>query len=79
MQLKNSYFCRKNQPIWVRTRTLLERFLRLPKDFTWDELKRLLNKYEYSQNNKGKTSGSRVRFEEEDTDIYIYQPAQATP
>jgi hypothetical protein len=53
--------------------------LRLPKDFTWDELKRLLNKYEYSQNNKGKTSGSRVRFEEEDTDIYIYQPAQATP
>ena len=50
---------------------LLERFLRLPKDFTWDELKRLLNKYEYRQNNKGKTSGSRVRFEKERSDIYL--------
>jgi hypothetical protein len=50
---------------------LLERFLKLPKDFTWDELKRLLNKYSYSQNNKGKTSGSRVVFEKNDSDISL--------
>ena len=29
---------------------LLERFLRFPKDFTWDELIRLMNRYGYSQN-----------------------------
>ena len=50
---------------------LLEKFLRLPIDFTWDELSRLLNKYGYYQNNKGKTSGSRVVFEKEDSDISL--------
>jgi hypothetical protein len=50
---------------------LLERFLTLPKDFTWDELKRLIGKYGYSQNNKGKTSGSRIKFEKDDSDIYL--------
>ncbi len=42
---------------------LLQRFLKLPKDFTWDELSKLLRKYGYVQCNKGKTSGSRVVFE----------------
>ena len=50
---------------------LLERFLRLPKDFTWDELKNLLRKYGYIQNNKGKTSGSRISFEKEDSNIKL--------
>ena len=50
---------------------LLERFLRHPKDFTWDELKSLLRKYGYIQNNKGKTSGSRISFEKEDSDIHL--------
>ena len=50
---------------------LLVRFLKLPKDFTWDELNRLLNKYGYFQNNKGKTSGSRVVFEKENSDISL--------
>jgi hypothetical protein len=50
---------------------LLERFLKLPKDFTWDELKRLLGRYGYYQNNKGKTSGSRVKFEKDDSGIYL--------
>lgn len=50
---------------------LLERFLKLPKDFTWDELKRLVGRYGYFQNNKGKTSGSRVKFEKEGSDIYL--------
>jgi hypothetical protein len=50
---------------------LLERFLRLPKDFTWDELKSLLKKYGYIPNNKGKTSGSRISFEKEDSNIAL--------
>jgi hypothetical protein len=50
---------------------LLERFLRFPKDFTWDELNRLLRKYDYIQNNKGKTSGSRVVFENKNSDISL--------
>ena len=50
---------------------LLDRFLRLPKDFTWSELESLLRKYGYIQNNKGKTSGSRVSFENENSDIKL--------
>ena len=50
---------------------LLERFLRLPTDFTWGELIRLLNKNGYYQYNKGKTSGSRVVFEKGDSDISL--------
>ena len=50
---------------------LLERFLTSPKDLSWDELKRLLKKYGYYQNNKGKTSGSRVKFENENSEICL--------
>jgi hypothetical protein len=50
---------------------LLKRFLRFPKDFTWDELNRLLRKYGYYKNEKGKTSGSRVVFENDETDISL--------
>ena len=50
---------------------LYERFLRLPKDFTWDELICLLSKYGYHRSNKGKTSGSRVAFEKEGSDIML--------
>ena len=41
---------------------LIERFKSLPKDFTFDELLKLLNGFGYEVSNKGKTSGSRVRF-----------------
>lgn len=41
---------------------LIERFKSLPKDFTFDELSRLLRGFGYEVSNKGKTSGSRVRF-----------------
>ncbi len=42
---------------------LLQRFLKLPKDFSWEEVNKLLKKYGYVPYNKGKTSGSRVVFE----------------
>lgn len=41
---------------------LIERFLRQPKDFTYQELTRLLNGFGYLEEVKGKTSGSRVMF-----------------
>ena len=42
---------------------LIERFKRQPKDFTFDELKNLLSGFGFEVSNKGKTSGSRVRFQ----------------
>jgi len=41
---------------------LLDRFRKLPKDFTYDELRTLLGGLGYKEINKGKTSGSRVAF-----------------
>ena len=41
---------------------LVERLLSKPKDFSYGELKSLLNGLGYSESNKGKTSGARVAF-----------------
>jgi len=41
---------------------LLRRFLSKPKNFTYDELKRLLRAFGYEEAKTGKTSGSRVAF-----------------
>ena len=41
---------------------LLERLKTKPKDFTYNETKNILNKLGFYENNKGKTSGSRVAF-----------------
>ncbi|MCX5813639.1 MAG: type II toxin-antitoxin system HicA family toxin [Proteobacteria bacterium] len=41
---------------------LLKRLISEPKDFTYDELKRLLSAYGYEEAQTGKTSGSRVAF-----------------
>lgn len=40
----------------------IERLKSKPKDYTYEEAKSLLNKLGFSEYNKGKTSGSRVRF-----------------
>lgn len=40
----------------------IERLKSKPKDYTYEEAKSLLNKLGYIENNKGKTSGSRVVF-----------------
>ena len=45
---------------------LLQRIKSKPKDFTYDELKTLLNYLGFNEYNKGKTSGSAVKF----VDIY---------
>ena len=40
----------------------IERLKSKPKDYTYEEAKNLLNKLGFFENNKGKTSGSRVEF-----------------
>lgn len=44
------------------TDKLLIRFLSKPKDFTYSELKTLLDSFGYKETMKGKTSGSRIAF-----------------
>ena len=54
---------------------LVERFKQLPKDFTFDELEKLLSIYGYVKCNKGKTSGSRIMFEHKSqNNILIHKP-----
>ncbi|TGK31117.1 type II toxin-antitoxin system HicA family toxin [Leptospira gomenensis] len=41
---------------------LVERFKGKPRDFSYDELRKLLSNYGYNENNSGKSSGSRVAW-----------------
>ena len=50
---------------------LIERFKKQPKDFTFNELKSLLGGFGFELSNKGKTSGSRVRFQNAELKIII--------
>lgn len=60
----------------MRTREKLrERFLKLPSDFTFDEMQRLLEGYGYERSNKGRTSGSRLIFKNGDKrPIMLHKP-----
>ena len=63
MQLNYSYFCGvKGINIMGTKEKLRERFLKLPSDFTFDEMQRLLEGFGYERGEKGRTSGSRVIF-----------------
>lgn len=53
---------------------LIERFKKLPKDFTFDELIRLFNGFGYVLGNKGATSGSRVFFQKGNDCIVLHKP-----
>ena len=57
---------------------LIERFKRQPKDFTWDELVRLLGFFDFVVDNKGKTSGTRTVFLKDDEEIETHKPHPAT-
>ncbi len=49
---------------------ILKRFLTIPKNFTWDELVKLLNHLGYiEKSTKGKTGGSRRKFVNDKLDI----------
>lgn len=54
---------------------LIERFKRLPSDFTFDEMERLLAIFGYEKSDKGRTSGSRVIFKNRDgRPIMLHKP-----
>ncbi len=55
---------------------LLSRFLSIPKDFSYGELKTLLHHFGYIEETKGRTSGSRVEFVNQDTEnkIKLHKP-----
>ena len=43
----------------------IDRLTSRPKDFTYDEMKMILNNFGFIEYNKGKTSGSRLEFRDE--------------
>ena len=53
----------------------MKRFLKMPADFTFEEMQRLLEGYGYEKGNKGRTSGSRVIFKNGDKrPIMLHKP-----
>lgn len=50
---------------------LIKRIKTRPKDFSFDELERLLGYLSFEKDNKGKTSGSRVLFRSAKLSIQI--------
>ena len=53
---------------------LKERLKAIPKDFTYNEAKTLLIKLGFVEFNKGKTSGSRVKFQKNNINILLHKP-----
>jgi hypothetical protein len=54
---------------------LIKRFLSMPSDFHYDEMVALLGYYGFFEVKKGKTSGSRVKFlNEEGIPIMMHKP-----
>jgi hypothetical protein len=45
-----------------KTEKLIERLLSHPKDFSWDELSKVLTHFGYEELKTGKTGGSRRKF-----------------
>jgi len=52
-----------------RQEKLTSRLLSVPKDFTWDELIRVLTQFGYIEVKGGKTGGSRRRFIDDDKNV----------
>ncbi|MDP4092201.1 MAG: type II toxin-antitoxin system HicA family toxin [Bacillota bacterium] len=55
---------------------LVERLLQRPVDFTYDEARTLVSRFGYIEDNRGKTSGSRVAFIHKETKhiIRLHKP-----
>lgn len=50
---------------------LIQKLKSRPKDFTWDELTRLLSNLNFEEISKGKTGGSRRKFYNQETGLII--------
>ena len=55
----------------ARRNKLLDRLRQRPRDFTWDELTRLLRRLGFEQVKGGKTGGSRHRFVQKKSGLTI--------
>lgn len=54
---------------------LIKRLKSKPKDFSLEELETLLEYLGYTKSNKGKTSGSRLKYTKDSgTDILLHRP-----
>ena len=53
---------------------LIKKLKSKPKDFTFGEVESLLYSFGAKKSNKGKTSGSKVRFTIGDTEIDLHKP-----
>ena len=53
---------------------LIARLLNRPKDFSYAEMKTLLSLLGFEENNKGRTSGSRVEFIKDESSILLHKP-----
>jgi hypothetical protein len=49
----------------------LHRLLSVPKDFTWEELTKLLGLFGFIELKKGKTGGSRRKYADENKNVII--------
>lgn len=57
-----------------KTEKLIARLKSRPQDFTFEELQTLLIALGFEKTNKGKTSGSRVKFMKGNIPIFIHKP-----
>lgn len=53
---------------------LINRLLKLPKDFTYDELLKIMHYFEFYEDNQGKTSGSRIGFSNGKEFLKLHKP-----
>ena len=53
---------------------LIERLKSNPRDFTFEEMETLLLALGFKRSDKGKTSGSRVKFLKENIAILVHKP-----
>jgi predicted RNA binding protein YcfA (HicA-like mRNA interferase family) len=57
---------------------LIDRLLSIPKDFTWEELIKVLKAFGFDELKGGKTSGSRRKFVDENKNIIdLHKPHPA--
>ena len=57
-----------------RQEKLIERLKSNPKDLTFDEMQNVLESLGFVMSNKGKTSGSRVKFLKDNIPIILHKP-----
>jgi len=61
-----------------RQEKLVSRLLSVPKDFTWEELIKVLNSFGFGEVKSGKTGGSRRRFADQKKNIItLHKPHPA--